>query len=231
MSFVQNRLLLLVTLTLAAYWSLGWYIPGALLSITLSVFSVLVGVAIIFRYFQGVYGVLIRRERSEDGDGAYLAAIGIPSIAASIVYGGMFNLGWIIAGTPDDWLGTPASNFSRLLMVGGCVALYLTPDVQRERFSIPSLIWLSILMVTAVVTAFVLGAFVGNECLFDIRPVSYPDCRTEKPVWVANNSRYFHTEDSPWRAEVVPRRCYKTVEEAQKAGFRPVPVLTSRNWK
>lgn len=225
-SFLNNRLLTAIILALAAYWSLGWYIPGAFLSITLSIFSVLAGLAITVRYFQGVYGVIVRGDRSDDGDGAHLAAIGIPAIAASIVYGGMFTLAWNLAGAPQEWLGTPASNFSRVLLVSGCIALYLTPDVQRERLSLPSVIWLVILGATAVLAAFLLGAYVGQDKLIDInriRAVSLPVCEDSRPIWVASNSTLFHGPDSPWHDRIVPRRCFATPLEAVLAGFHPAP--------
>lgn len=226
MNFLDNRLLIIILAVLGAYWTVGWYLPGLILSTTMAVFAVLAGLAIIIRYFQGVYGVLIRGDRSATEDGAHLAAVGIPAIAAAIVYGGLYTLAWNIAGQPDSWLNTPASGFSRLLLVGGCVALYLTPDVQRRRLSLPSVIWLILIMASAVLTAFMLGAYVGTDQLNDrlrVRPTDYPLCPEERPVWVAGNSEYFHMEDSPWRARVIPRRCFTSPEEALQAGYHPLP--------
>lgn len=227
MTFIPNRLLFIITLALAGYWSLGWYVPGLWLSTTLAIFSVLVGLAIVIKYFRGVYGVLIKGDRSDDEDGAHLAALGIPAIAASVVYGGMFTLAWNLVGQPPDWLGTPASNFSRLLLVLGCVAFYFTPDVQRTRLKLSSVIWLVVIMTTAVLSAFVLGLYVSNEKLIDlnnVRPASYPSCGMDRPYWVAANSSYFHfAETSPWAPRIVPRRCFTSPEEAEAAGFIPSP--------
>lgn len=217
-----NRLLFNIGVALAAYWSLGWYVPGVILSVTLSVFSVLVGVAIIVRYFGGLTGVLFRGERSKDHAHAHLGAIGIPAIAASVVYGGLFTLAWNIAGNPPDWLGTPTSNFSRLLLVAGCVALYLTPDDQRDKLSLPSTIWLMILLITAMISAFLLGAYVNEDRpRYMWRPAHWSVCSENRPLWAATGSNYYHGPDSPWRALVRPRGCFETEKEAQLAGFRP----------
>lgn len=228
----HNQLLFNICLVLAAYWSLGWYIPGVILSVTLSVFSILVGVAIIVKYFQGWAGVLFRGDRSKEHAHAHLGAIGIPAIAASVVYGGLFTLFWNLAGNPPDWLGTPTSNFSRLLLVGGCVALYLTPDDQRDKLSLTSTIWLMILLVTAMLSAFLLGAYVNEERpTFMSRPASWTECPMSRPLWAATSSHYYHGPESPWRDLVKPRGCFATEAEAQLAGFRPVFRLNVKKVK
>ena len=226
----KNPLLALTLLSLAAYWSIGWYIPGIILSSSMSVFSILIGAAIIVRYSSGFYHVLFEGARSEREDGAHLAALGIPSIAASIVWGGVWTLSWNISGQPDAWLGTPASNFSRVLLIAGCIALYLTPDVQRQRLSLPGVMWLAAILVTAVFTAFILGAYVGNDpvqSMFRGYRVSHPLCPADRPLWAASHSNLYHGPDSPYRATVKPRMCFATHQEARAGGFRPVTVLTS----
>lgn len=218
----DNHLLAVTILGMAGYWTLGWLVPSFILSSSLSVFAILIGAAILWRYSSGVYRVLILGERSRAEDGAHLAALGIPSIAAAIVWAGLFTLAWNLSGQPEHWLGTPVYNFSRLLMVGGCVALYLTPDVQRERLSLPGIMWLLAIVVTAVFTAFVLGAYVGSDGvreLFRGYRASYPTCPSDRSVWVASSSSLYHTETSPYRMLVVPRRCFATPEEAESAGF------------
>lgn len=223
----KNPLLSLTLLALSAYWTLGWYIPGVILSSSMSVFSILIGAAVAWRYRHGFYHVLFEGARSEWGDGAHLAALGIPFIAASIVWGGVWTLSWNISGQPDAWLGTPASNFSRILLIAGCIALYLTPDVQRERLSLPGVMWLAAILVTAVFTAFILGAYVGNDTVQSMFRVSYPTCPADRPLWAASRSNLYHGPDSTYRATVKPRMCFATHEDAQAGGFRPVAVLTS----
>lgn len=232
MNITRNQLLINICVALAAYWTLGWYVPGAILSVTLSVFAVLVGLAIIFKYFQGWYGVLWKGERSPEHKRAHLGAIGIPGVAASVVYGGVFTLLWNLFGQPPDWLGTPASNFSRLTLVASCVALYMTPDDLRGKYSLPSQVWLIILFVTATITAYLLGAYVEDRPQFSvIRPAHWAECTREKPVWIASGSKYYHGPDSPWRELVRARGCFATAEEARVAGFLPPPVLTSKTEK
>lgn len=224
---MKNPLLSLTLLALATYWTIGWYIPGVVLSSSMSVFSILIGAAVTWRYRRGFYSVLFQGARSEREDGAHLAALGIPSIAASIVWGGVFTLCWNIAGQPDHWLATPMSNFSRVLLIAGCVALYLTPDVERERLSLPGVMWLAAILITAVFTAFILGAYVGNEGVQSLFRISHPTCPADRPLWAASSSNLYHGPDSPYRETVKPRMCFATHQEAQAGGFRPVSVLTS----
>lgn len=160
---MKNHLLALSLIGFILYWTVGWYIPSLILSSSMAVFSVFIGAAILLKYAHGFWLVLFKGARSEAGDGAHLAAIGIPSIAASVVYGGLYVLAWNAAGQPESWIGTPASNFARLLLIGGCVALYFTPDVRRDRLSLPAIIWFAAILITAVFTAFVLGVYVGPD--------------------------------------------------------------------
>lgn len=162
---MKNHLLALSLLGFAAYWTIGWYIPSVILSTSMAVFSIFIGAAILLKYAHAFWLVVFKGIRSESGDGAHLAAIGIPSIAASVVYGGLYILAWNAAGQPESWIGTPASNFARLLLIGGCVALYLTPDVHKDKLSLPAIIWLVAILFTAVVTSFILGVYVGADRL------------------------------------------------------------------
>lgn len=219
---MKNRILALTLLGFTLYWSLGWYIPSVILSSSMAVFSVLIGAAILVKYAAVFWAVVVRGVRSDQGDGAHLAAIGVPSIAASIVYGGLYVLAWNAAGQPETWLCTPAANFSRLLLIGGCVALYLTPDVQRDRLSLPAVMWLAAILLTAVFTAFVLGAYVGSDTvrgLFRPLTVSQPFCPPEMPFWEASSSSYVHGPDSPYRQLVRPRMCFRTAEKARSLGL------------
>lgn len=222
MKISGNPLLLITLIGLTAYWSLGWWVPNLVMSSSMSVFSVLIGAAIMVRYSSGFYHVLFQGQRSPREDGAHLAAIGIPSIAASIVWGGVFTLLWNFNGQPESWIGTPASNFSRLLLVGGCVALYLTPGVEKQRLSLPAVAWLTAILATAITAAFLLGAYLGDDALTRLtRPVSYPQCPPDRPYWAASHSSLYHGPESPYRAQVVPRRCFATEGEAQDAGLSP----------
>ena len=225
----SNGLLSGILLFLAAYWSLGWYVPGFLLSVSMSILSVLVGFAILWGHFNGFVGVLFRKDRDPSGSGAHLAAISIPGIALSVIYGGFWTLAYNLAGQPQDWLGTPASNFSRVILVASCIGLYFTPDIRHHKVPISNLIWLAVLFVTASMTAFILGLYVQPGFVVvdsggGVRPIAYPTCPDDRPVWVASNSMYFHIADeSTWAPRVIPRRCYKTPEEAVAAGFEPSP--------
>lgn len=224
MKIANNSLLLILLGFMSLYWLFGWYIPNLLLSGTVSIFSVLIGIAVIYRYSIGVYRVLWKGERSDRGDGAHLAALGIPALAAGVVYGGAFNLIWTWMGNPETWIGTPMSNFGRVLQAIGFVGLFFSPDASRHRVSLSGAVWAISILMTAVIVAFLMGARLAGGEMAPIRRfiygVHYPVCPADQPV-IGTTTKVYHDEASPYRDLIKPRTCFATVKEAEKAGFRP----------
>lgn len=222
---VKNPLLVFTVAALAAYWSIGWYVPNVIFSVAFSVLSFLMGAAISRVYGEAFFNVLFRRERSGEGDGAHLGVLGVFSIALSFIWSGVFTLTWNLMGQPDTWLGTPPSNFSRLLLIAGCVSLYFAPSVTKQRVSIPSVAWLVIALATAASAGLAVGLFVGQNDvggLFRPSHANFSTCPWDKPYWVASSSQTYHGPDSPYRMLMAPRRCFGTEEEAVAAGFKAV---------
>ena len=223
MKIANNSLLLILLGFMAIYWLFGWYIPNILLSGTVSIFSVLIGIAVTYRYSRGVYSVLVRGVRSQGEDNAHLGALGIPAVAAGVVYGGLYNLVWNYMGTPPEWIGTPMSNFGRVLMAVGFVGLFFSPDAARHRITLSSAAWAISILLTAVIVAFLMGARVGSE----VQPirrflygVNHPVCPIDQPI-MGTVGRIYHTLDSPYRSLSKPRVCFATEGDARRAGFRP----------
>lgn len=222
---VKNPLLVFTVAALAAYWSLGWYVPNVIFSVAFSVLSFLMGAAISRVYGEAFFNVLFRRERSGEGDGAHLGVLGVFSIATSFIWGGAFTFFWNILGQPEQWLGTPASNFSRLLLIAGCVCLYFAPSISKQRVSVPSVAWIIIALVTAASAGLAVGIFVGKNDvggIFRSAHANYSTCPGDRPYWVGSASQTYHGPDSPYRMLIAPRRCFATEEEALAEGYRPI---------
>lgn len=222
---VKNPLLIFTVLALAAYWSIGWYVPNVIFSVAFSVLSFVMGAAICRIYGEAFFNVLVRRERSSDGDGAHLGVLGVFSIALSFIWSGGFTLIWNLMGQPDTWLGTPASNFSRALLIAGCVCLYFAPSVTKQKVSIPSVTWLVIAVAAAFSAGFAVALYVGQNDvggLFRSSHANYSTCPWDKPYWVGSSSQTFHGPESPYRMLIAPRRCFGSEQEAIAAGYTAV---------
>lgn len=222
---LQNPLLLFTIGALTAYWTLGWYVPNNIFSVAFSVLSFLMGAAISWVYGRAFFNVLFRRERSADGDGAHLGVLGVFSIAASFIYSGIFTLAWNVVGQPDTWLGTPLSNFSRLLLIAGCIALYFAPNIVEQRVRVPTLTWAIIAIITAASAGIAVGLYIGQNDIggmFRHASSSYSTCPKDKPYWVGSSSQTYHGPSSPYRMLMAPRRCFATEDDALAAGFKPI---------
>lgn len=222
---LKNPLLLFTVAALTAYWTAGWYVPNTIFSVAFSVLSFLMGSAISWVYGRAFVNVLFHRERSTDGDGAHLGVLGVFSIAASFIYGGGFTLAWNLVGQPEGWLGTPASNFSRLLLIVGCVCLYFAPNVVEQRVRVPTLTWAVIAILTAASAGIAVGLYIGQNDLggvFRTSSSNYSTCPSDKPYWVGSSSQTYHGPESPYRMLIAPRRCFGSEEEAVEAGFKAI---------
>jgi len=227
---LNNRLLLGIVLSLTIYWLGGEVMPPTTFSSSVSVFLMIAGVAALTRFFPVAWQVVFHRRRSEDDDGGHWAAIGVTALALGAVYAGTFNLVWIANGQPMTWIGTPASNLGRGLMAAGFLCLFLSPDTTKNRIGIPSLIWLGVIGVTLTVTAFLLGTQFAPDprsgtvwvepLIPSAKGPTYPLCPANRTVWGVDRSKLFHLPESPYRALITPDRCFATVHEAERAGYR-----------
>jgi len=88
-------------------------------------------------------------------------------------------------------------------------------------------IWKSVaIFVGGALAGFVLAASSGlNNSEESSTPIVFPHLanRSTCPissVW-GSSRRIYHTMTSPYRQTLMPSHCFKTVKEAEEAGFRP----------
>ena len=226
---VSNRLLSGSLLALALYWAIGFVAPTPYLSSTSSLMLFLCGLMVFVRYAPTAFEVVVKGRRG-DTPGSHLAVYGMTFISAGSCYIGAFGLLWVGMGQPNDWLGTAYSGFGRAVMAAGFWMAFVSPDASTRDVKVPSLIWLAVLGSIALAAAFFLGIMFGDSSGKAATRLSVarltvtaerPACPSNRPVWGASRSNIYHASDSPYREQVVPRRCFATETDAARAGYRP----------
>lgn len=128
-----------------------------------------------------------------------------------------------------DWLVDSPITILVPWMLSWAISLALVaPDIDFEPTDVRSGLWKSVaLFIGGALAGFVVAASFGvkggvETSALPIWPqyVNRPPCPADEPVWVSSKGVY-HTASSPYRSGVIARWCFATVEEAEKAGFRP----------
>ncbi len=219
---MNNRLLMGSVVVVGAIWLIGPLIPNPYVSSAASLFLLVVGIGMLWRYSPAIWGIVFRQKRSEKAgeEGSHLFAYGAFLAALGSVYSGLFGLVWTFAGTPETWTGTTTSSFGRMLMAAGFYLQLISPDVRYGALRpARSLAW-----IVAMVVAFFAGRYLAIPAaereqwpaVMSDRPV----CPPERPVW-GSSAHVYHTVDSPYRNLIYPIRCFMTEAEAASAGWRP----------
>lgn len=159
----DNGLLVWSIAFIVAYWTIGSFVPGVYVSGAMSLLMLSAGAITLARYGPPAWKVVVHRERNTLADGAHLAAYGVALIAAGSVYTGLFSLAWLSQGTPESWTSTVYSSFGRGLMASGYFMLWLSPDISKNGFKLPSRWWLFVLIASVTVVVFLLGYLFGVQ--------------------------------------------------------------------
>lgn len=219
---LKNKLLLAIIGGTVAYWGIGLLVPGGVLSSVVGGALLVFGVFAFMRYGRDAYEVVVNGLRSENGDGSHLAVLGMALIAFGSVYVGGFSVLWNVFDQPQSWLGTVQSSFGRYVMTAGFALMYFSPDVGRPQPNTPPYIWFAIILVCVALVAGLIGLRIGNAVDTPTAfRTSYLMCAPDRPIWGNERSGIYHLPSSPYRAIVQADRCFKTVAEARRAGFRP----------
>jgi len=226
---MNNRLLLGSLLALLAYWTTGYLTPAPWLSSFASLGLLVFSAFSAWRYGMPAFEIVVlgRRSGEEGAEGSHLAIYGTALIALGSFYIGTFGLLWVYFDQPAHWLGTPASGFGRALAAAGFLMLYSSPDVTRTGIRLPNVIMLTVIALAAMLLAFFLGTQVRDDEAGSAEHIRFmqrhgddrPMCSPAKPIWVSSHGHAYHTPDSPYRALVVPVRCYPSEAAAQAAGY------------
>lgn len=225
-----NWLLWSSAVALSLYWLAASVLPGAFLSAVGSLALLAFGGVSFVLYSETAFRVVVIGDRSEADDGSHLAVYGTWLLGAGAVWGGLFVLAWLWYGQPSEWTGTATSSFGRHLMALGFLMMFIAPQTSNQGIMVKRSAW----FVIAVILALCAGVWIGSQFRPDSPMVRWrdlqkiditrPQCFAGQIVWVASNSRLYHTPDSRYRAVVVPRRCFKTEAEAKAAGYAAVTV-------
>lgn len=213
----SNRLLLISVFALLVYWGTSSILPNPYLTIANNALLFTASGFGLWRYREKTFDILLRGERVPEGEkgyGGYLAVYGIFLVFMGSFYGALYSSVWIYMGQPPHWLGTSYAQFGRFLTVCGFVCMASSPDITREGFVLPERLWAVAIVLVALFSA---GFYLGTKS--DERSSAVPGC---PQGWVVGTARKtYHTDDSPYRKLISPRICFATVEDAEKAGFRP----------
>lgn len=222
---MTNRRMLLASLVLlSAYVIAGVIIPTPYVSSASSLLLLVCGTFVSARYTPVAYNVLFNNDRSSGvgEEGSHKAVYGIALIANGSVYVGLFGLLWVAMDQPATWLATWYSGLGRAIMGAGFWLLFISPDASRPQAGLPRTIWLIVIMAAALLLAFLLGQRVGSSELQTgwQGARSVVACPAGFDV-IGSQNKVYHVPSSPYRPMVqVPRRCFISVAEAKRAGFR-----------
>lgn len=220
-----NWLLIASVVAVALYWSVAAFVPGAFMSAIGSLALLAFGGVSFVLYSETAFRVVVMGDRSGEDDGSHLAVYGTWLLGAGAVWSGLFVLAWLWYGQPASWTGTASSSFGRHVMAIGFLLMFMAPQTSQHGIIIKRSAWLFIALALAMSAGVWIGANLNGPDRPNIGRLflkidgSRPQCPPDRKVWVASNSRLYHTADSRYRAAVVPRRCFRTEAEAKSAGF------------
>lgn len=121
--------------------------------------------------------------------------------------------------------GYRISGAGRYLMAWGFWLMLINPDIRIETIRLPLRAFWIVIIAAMILAAFLLGARVAPEEHRWLLPISRAMtgavCPGDRPVWGTLNG-FYHTEESPFRDQIIPRRCFTTEIEAFRAGFQPL---------
>lgn len=151
----KNKLLIHAILIFGTYWAVAFVSPNPYVSSAMSLLSLMAGFLMFGRYVSTSYDILINGERSEVG--SHYAILGATTVAAGLIYSGMFSLMWIYFQQPPHWTGTAVSSFGRGMIALGLWLMAISPDSLSHGAKFPNGFWRATLVVMAIIIAFVAG--------------------------------------------------------------------------
>lgn len=213
---VSNRLLAISILVVCFYWLTASLVPNPYLTVANNTLLFVASAFGLYRYREKTFDILFEGERVHDTDkgyGGYLAVYGIFLVFLGSFYGAVYSSVWIYMGQPTEWIGTSFSQFGRFLTIGGFVCMAFSPDITKEGFILPDKMWA---IIVAMLLLFGLGIWIGTRV--ESREISgFPSCPRGAVIGTGNKT--YHTAESRYRMLVVPRKCFTSEGEAQKAGY------------
>lgn len=223
---MNNPLLLWTVAANILYWIVGFASPNPFISSASSLFLLVSSAIMFLRYFPTAYDVLIHQQRDtgQGGEGSHVGVYGATLIAAGSCYVGLFGFLWVLAGQPQEWLGTAYSGYGRAVSGAGFVLMAFSPTIASGAFRPANILMIIMLIVGIAVASFFVGRITQPEqatywLSIKGRLVNRPVCPEDEPVF-GTDRRIYHTLESPYRGMVIPSWCFSNPEEAETKGFR-----------
>lgn len=153
---LNNPPLLYTLLALAAYWTIGPFIPKPGVSNGVSILAICAGIFLFVQYAEAAWKILVHKDR--DPDGAHWAIIGATAAAIGTVYSGAFTLLWNHFEAPQVWQSTTTSSFGRGLVPVGFFLMGISHETMRIGGSYPRGFWRAVFIMMALIISFIAGA-------------------------------------------------------------------------
>lgn len=232
MADLRNNSLLWASIVVgAAYWVLAPLAENPLLSIMMSIAVMITATVAMLEYAGEAWRVVVKKKRSDDarGRGSHLAIYGFFLFSFGSVFAGAYALVWLWYGQPMGWVGSPPANFGRFCHAIGFLLMQAGPAMKSQGFVLRPRWWIAVVGATILVLlGFYLGLQFRSIEVSDVQRwkaavivTGRPICSPDEPVW-GSARKVFHTEDSPYRPLIVPRRCFRDEEAARQSGYRAV---------
>ena len=218
MKILENRLLIGIIGALILYWGPGQFLPGPFVSMVASIGLLIFGGMAFAQYAPSAYQIVFHRQRDISEEGSHYWVLGTFIVSAGIIWSGAYEAIWIAAGQPAQWSGTLVSSFGRAMIASGMAMQWWAPKAGAAGIQIKTGLWIWV----AIIVAFIGGMVFNSK--FELPESTWrfsmdrPLCPASHPVWGSLNRRY-HLVNSPYRAQVLPVRCFKDAAEAELAGF------------
>lgn len=216
-----NPLLFWTAVALGAFWSIGFLIPGPVLSMVMSGSVAVISGISLLSTATPVYRILFHGERDQTEKGSHLAVIGSFALSVAAFWLCMFNLSWFLMGQPETWLFTPFSTFSRYAFFWGFLLMFLSPHVGTGSLSIKINPWLIAMIALLIIAAYLLGRYVSNDHTAERQEIILSTiCPRETPIKGNRASMIYHTPASRSYLSTHPEACFRSEQDARVAGYR-----------
>lgn len=177
------------------------------------------------------YSVDGLRALREGKGGANFMLTSMLSIFTTIFIQRTWTMGLDALDRPQWMVMSFMTIFIPWIMAAALSLAIVAPDIDGDRkdsgWRLAGSVIIFILgMVVGIGFYAVLPDTVKSYSVFHVWPerVNRPSCKPEQPVW-GSSAKIYHTEESRYRGVVIAQWCFGSIEEAEKAGFRPPKEL------
>ena len=217
---LTNRLVLILLFIAAIYWSVAFFVPGAIMIEAMGLVAIVVYAAVVVHWTGPAMSAL----RTGQTGGVPQLLLGVVLFVASSDALRIWAQIWRWNDYVDWMVRSPILGFIILSTICSAAMMITSPGASEE--GVPNQNWkfLSIAIgVGALVVGFVLGSSYSGRSelpLPVLASTEKPQCLPDRPFWGNRASGIVHGPASPFRHMVVPDACFSSEDEARNAGYR-----------